>query len=483
MVQNRKFQADTTNNSKKKSGFYKTHLKEKDYQNYLDIVDILVVSLDENGIVQMINNPGCKILGYKKSEILGKNWFENFLPERMRKEVFAVFQKLMAGQVKLVEHYENPVLTKKGKEKLLYWHNSILKDRSGKIIGILSSAEDVTEKRDQYAALKQADEFSEAIISTMPDAMDVVDEDMNIIFANDVLKSIFGKNILGKKCFELYKDDKTQCINCPLKTSLNIGETKSIISEGINGGRTFEIKHTGILLPNGKNGILEVFRDITDIKQFENKISMNSDIFVALNSLLNISLNEPDLDTFLAKALNIILSIKWLALEEKGSIFLSDGTDTLIMKAQKNLHPALLEKCAKVKFGYCLCGLAASTKEIVFKSHLDHDHKTRYEGIKPHGHYCIPIILKGRVIGVINVYVKQDHISNDMEKYFFTAFADALAGTIERKKVEFAFKSEKDELEKYNTFMIDRELKMIDLKKEINNLLKKSGEKEKYKTE
>ena len=43
--------------------------------------------------------------------------------------------------------------------------------------------------------------------------------------------------------------------------------------------------------------------------------------------------------------------------------------------------------------------------------------------------------------------------------------------------------AEKNELEAYNTMMIGRELKMIELKKEVNELLKRSGEKEKYETE
>jgi len=266
-----------------------------------------------------------------------------------------------------------------------------------------------------------------------------------------------------------------------MKNAFKLNETKSIISEGISGGKIFEIKHTAMQLQDGKMGVLEIFRDITMMKNFENKLARNNDIFMTLNNLLNISLNEADMDAFLQNALDIILSIEWLSLQQKGSIFLSDGNDTLIMKAQKNLHPALLEKCAKVKFGYCLCGLAASTKQMVFKSHLDEDHNMTYEGIIGHGHYCVPIILRGKVIGVINTYVKENHIPNELERYFFTAFADALAGTIERKKVEIAFKAEKDELEKYNTLMIDREIKMIDLKREINNLLIKAGEKEKYK--
>lgn len=50
----------------------------------------------------------------------------------------------------------------------------------------------------------------------------------------------------------------------------------------------------------------------------------------------------------------------------------------------------------------------------------------------------------------------------------------------ERKKAEDVLKKHTEELEKINTFMMGREIEMIELKKEINSLLKKDGMPEKY---
>jgi PAS domain S-box-containing protein len=51
----------------------------------------------------------------------------------------------------------------------------------------------------------------------------------------------------------------------------------------------------------------------------------------------------------------------------------------------------------------------------------------------------------------------------------------------DQKNAEKALIQKIDELEKFNELTVDRELKMIELKKEINELLKRLGEKEKYK--
>jgi len=53
----------------------------------------------------------------------------------------------------------------------------------------------------------------------------------------------------------------------------------------------------------------------------------------------------------------------------------------------------------------------------------------------------------------------------------------------ERRKAEEELKTRAEELTRMNKFMVGRELDMIELKKEINRLLKNSGQPEKYKTQ
>ncbi len=116
-------------------------------QKYLDIAGVIIVAIGVKEEVSLINQEGCEILGYEQEEILGKNWFDNFLPETIRDEARVVFQKLVAGEVEPVEHFENPVLTKSDEERIVAWHNTILRNEAGSIIGTLSSGEDITERK------------------------------------------------------------------------------------------------------------------------------------------------------------------------------------------------------------------------------------------------------------------------------------------------------------------------------------------------
>ncbi len=122
--------------------------REKDMaQRYLDIAGVMLVALGTDGTVTLINKKGCQILGCEEEKIIGKNWFDNFIPKAMRREIQDVFDELMQGTSSVCQYNENPVLTKKGTERMVAWHNTLLTNDKGDIIGTLSSGEDITENR------------------------------------------------------------------------------------------------------------------------------------------------------------------------------------------------------------------------------------------------------------------------------------------------------------------------------------------------
>jgi PAS domain S-box-containing protein len=122
--------------------------KEKEKaQKYLDVAGAIIAVIESNQRVSLINQMGCEVLGYEEGEIIGANWMDTFLPEWDRDRMKAVFARLMAGEVGPVEYFENPILTKNGEEKLIAWYNTLLRDQAGTILGVLSSGEDISERK------------------------------------------------------------------------------------------------------------------------------------------------------------------------------------------------------------------------------------------------------------------------------------------------------------------------------------------------
>lgn len=124
-------------------------------QKYLDVAGVILLVLGKDGKVRMINKKGCEVLGYEEEGIVGRDWFENFLPVRNRTEFGSFFSEVMKGRIGLNETMENPVVNSSGEERIIAWHNTMLYDETGKPSGSLSSGTDVTEQKQISAELQR----------------------------------------------------------------------------------------------------------------------------------------------------------------------------------------------------------------------------------------------------------------------------------------------------------------------------------------
>ncbi|MBF0447932.1 MAG: response regulator [Magnetococcales bacterium] len=181
------------------------------------------------------------------------------------------------------------------------------------------------------------------------------------------------------------------------------------------------------------------------LQEFDAKRSNQA--LLTISALLRTSLEPLSLNEQLSVALDLILSIPWLSIRSQGSIFLADGTGYLDMVAQQGLADCLLSVCKRIPLGHCLCGQAALSRIPVFSNGVDHRHTVRYDGMQPHGHYCFPILSNNDLLGVINLYLVEDHVRDTDEEAFLLSVANTLAGLIRRKQMEEALKRAKEEAE------------------------------------
>ena len=137
-------------------------------RQYLDIAGVMMVVLDPEGRITLLNRTGCGILECTESEALGANWFENFIPSQDRDETRQAFLSLIHQDTEFPEYYENPVMTKAGRERLIAWHNTIIRDESGNIIATLSSGLDITERKRVEQALAESEQRLRNIIELSP---------------------------------------------------------------------------------------------------------------------------------------------------------------------------------------------------------------------------------------------------------------------------------------------------------------------------
>lgn len=202
--------------------------EQEQTQQYLEVAGVILLLLGRRGNVQMINRMGCEILGLAKKDILGKNWFDHFLPEKNRKEVRKVFDRLIAGDTETVEFYESPVLCMGGRERLIAWHNVLIRDRHGEPAFVLSSGNDITEFRQSQEAARISEQKFRMLFDTIGDAVFIHDMQGQFLEVNQTACERLGYS-------------REELLNMNLD-NINTVEFTALISEQM-----------GVLLQHGKN--------------------------------------------------------------------------------------------------------------------------------------------------------------------------------------------------------------------------------------
>ncbi len=123
-------------------------------QTLFDLANTFFVFIDRHEKVERINRKGLELLGYEEQEVIGKNWFDSFIPESMRPQLRNVYTSLMEGKLKDFEFYENSIRIKSGELREISWRNAIMKDEDGRILGVVSIGEDITEIKNRHRKMQ-----------------------------------------------------------------------------------------------------------------------------------------------------------------------------------------------------------------------------------------------------------------------------------------------------------------------------------------
>ncbi len=255
--------------------------------------------------------------------------------------------------------------------------------------------------------------FSETLINAIPYGIGVVAEDGDILYLSQQLAALFKENAIGKKCWDMYRDDKRQCSYCPLRKGIDIGETRTTESSGVFGGGTFEITHTGMMF-DGKKAVLEVYHDITEKRKNQEIIgALTRNLAVEkrkLEKVLSVdvrmrSIRElNDLVDFIVEKSTEILEAKRCSL-----MLLDTGANELSIRGAKGLDDRIIAE-SRVEVGKSIAGMVAGescpilVKNIEANVRFSRKNRPSYE---TKSFISAPIKVHNKVIGVVNLADKQ----------------------------------------------------------------------------
>ena len=125
-------------------------------QQYLDVAGVMLLALDTRGRVALINRRGCETLGHPEREILGRDWFDCFVPTTLARRLRDAFEEGLRRRALVAGYFENDVICRDGGRKTIAWHNTLLLDDDGEVVGTLSSGEDITRRRRAEVELERS---------------------------------------------------------------------------------------------------------------------------------------------------------------------------------------------------------------------------------------------------------------------------------------------------------------------------------------
>ena len=136
----------TTDITDRKSAEEALAESERRFREILEEASLVAVMLDTHGQVTFANEFLLELTGWSENEIIGRDWFDLFIPSQEREELRKGFFESIA-QGTIFPHHVNDILTKRGEHRTISYSNIILRDTKGRVIGTASFGEDVTGRK------------------------------------------------------------------------------------------------------------------------------------------------------------------------------------------------------------------------------------------------------------------------------------------------------------------------------------------------
>jgi len=181
---------------------------ESELSTTLYSIGVGVITTDDKGRVIMMNPVAEILTGWKEKDAKGKKLelVFNIVNEFTRKKVVNPVKKVLQKGIVIGLANHTVLISKDKIERPILDCGAPIKDKSGKIAGVVLVFRDQTKEREAQRKIEEAKIFAESIISTLREPLIVLDSQMNVIKANRAFYNIFKtseKETIGKSFFKL----------------------------------------------------------------------------------------------------------------------------------------------------------------------------------------------------------------------------------------------------------------------------------------
>jgi len=257
--------ADSLEKNSIERGRYLKRIKksEEKYRTFFDHAEDSMFLVNPDGEVTAVNKREEKTLGYSADSIPGLQ-FSGILLEKYRQAFSLLLESALSGEKPPTCEME--VFKKDGSH--ITAEMDLTGIRMGENAFVQIHLRDVTRRKTLEKEIILERNKLDTIIGSMGDGLDIVDMDYRIRFANKRVLELYGRNVAGRRCHEVYMGSPFPCAGCPIPEG---GEKTGILEVSTNDGRAFMITYSPFNI-DGVRSVLEIITDITEKKRLESTI-------------------------------------------------------------------------------------------------------------------------------------------------------------------------------------------------------------------
>jgi PAS domain S-box-containing protein len=430
---------------------------EERFRQLFDEAPVGYHEVDTEGRVIRINQTELDLLGYSLEDVIGQPIWRLCVDEKV---VINAFQDKIAGKMPPSRAFERSYRRKDGTPLPVLSEDRILKDGEGKITGIRTTIQDITERKRGEEALQKSEQRTRTFLQGSPIPAFVIDKDHKILYWNTALEALSGikaEEVIGtsQQWKAFYAEDR------PCIADLLVDEaadavpqwygskcTKSkLIEEAFEGTDFFPalgergkwLRYTAAVMRGDRGeiiGTLETLEDATERKRADELIQIQHDLILALSAA-----------TSLEEGLRLCVEAALHASEmDCGGVYLSGkAAGSLDLVFQKGLSPGFVSAVSHYEPG-------SPNSELVMAGKPVYTNRQKLEPLFEHVENSekllalavLPICHEGRVIGCLNV---GSHLLDEVlssSRVALEAIAAQIGSSIARLKAESALRASEE---------------------------------------
>ncbi len=278
------------------------------------------------------------------------------------------------------------------------------------------------------------------VLDAIADGVSIQDRNMRVIYANAAQKRQFGKDIVGRLCYEVYRQSSRKCPDCPVQKTFETGEPARIIHAGFDkDGRAITVDIVSAPIRDAEGNIVagvEVVRNIDPLPGGQQELLDRNVLLERLAAVAKEISSGLDLDAILKQ---VVTSAAELTGADGATIALLDEKRNEINYPYHYRMPELLTEL-RVPWGKGM-GIAgqvmSSGEHLIMNDYGSHPaHLKSFSDAGVRAILAVPLMIGSRPVGALGLFgkeVKKDFSGEDLQMAL--AVADQAAVAIDNARL------------------------------------------------